>query len=159
VGAKLLYDDRSIQHAGVTIGLGDAAGHAHRFLREGEEGYFARAHLPHQVSAVTGACLLLERAKFEAVGGLDEEGFAVAFNDVDLCLKLQAAGWRNIYEPRAVMVHHESKSRPKDHRPDQVARWRAELDLLQSRWGTASRVDPVHHQHLDRRQESYLIRL
>lgn len=159
VGAKLLYDDGSIQHAGVVIGMGDAAGHAHRFLKPGEEGYFARAHLPHQVSAVTGACLLVERAKFEAVGGLDEAGFAVAFNDVDLCLKLQTAGWRNIYEPRAVMIHHESKSRPKDHRPDQVKRWRAELDLLQSRWGTVGHVDPTHHLHLDRRQESYLIRL
>lgn len=159
VGAKLLYDDRSIQHAGVTIGLGDAAGHAHRFLKEGEEGYFARAHLPHQVSAVTGACLLVERAKFEAVGGLDEEGFAVAFNDVDLCLKLQAAGWRNMYEPRAVMIHHESKSRPKDHRPDQLTRWRRELDLLQSRWSTAGYVDPAHHREMERRQETYLIGL
>ena len=74
-------------------------------------------------------------------------------------LKLQAAGWRNIYEPRAVMIHHESKSRPKDHRPDQVARWRRELDLLQSRWGTAGYVDPAHHRALERRQEIYLIGL
>lgn len=159
VGARLTYDDGSIQHAGVTIGLGDAAGHAHRFLRPGEEGYFARAWLPHEASAVTGACLMVEKAKFDAVHGLDEAGFAVAFNDVDLCLKLRAAGWRNIYEPRAVLIHHESKSRPKDHRPDQVARWRCELDLLQKRWGTANYIDPLHHPHLDRRQENYNLRL
>jgi GT2 family glycosyltransferase len=159
VGAKLLYDDRTIQHAGVVIGMGGAAGHAHRFQPDSAPGYFARPHVPHYVSAVTGACLLVARAKFDAVGGLDEEGFAVAFNDVDLCLKLQAAGWRNVYEPRAMLIHHESKSRPKDFRPDQVARWRGELALLQSRWRVQDGLDPVHHPAMDHRHETYLLHL
>jgi GT2 family glycosyltransferase len=159
VGAKLLYDDGTIQHAGVVIGLGGAAGHAHRFQPNSAPGYFARAHVPHYVSAVTGACLLVARAKFDSVGGLDEQGFAVAFNDVDLCLKLQAAGWRNLYEPRSLLIHHESKSRGRDFRPDQVERWRRELALLQSRWGTDGFIDPLHHPALDRTRENYLIRL
>ena len=159
VGAKLLYDDGTIQHAGVTIGLGGAAGHAHRFQKNSDSGYFARAHVPHYVSAVTGACLLVEKAKFDAVGGLDEEGFAVAFNDVDLCLKLQAAGWRNLYEPRAELIHHESKSRGKDFLPENVERYRRELALLQAQWGTKTYDDPLHHPALDRLGETYHIGL
>ena len=157
VGAKLLYDDHSIQHAGVTIGLGQAAGHAHRFLKNDDPGYFARAHVPHYVSAVTGACLLVEKAKFWEVGGLDEAGFPVAFNDVDFCLKLQAAGYHNIYEPRSILIHHESKSRGKDFRADNLERYMRELALLQQRWNTATVRDPLHHRALDRSIEAYHI--
>ena len=157
VGAKLLYDDHSIQHAGITIGLGQAAGHGHRFLKNDEPGYFARAHVPHTVSAVTAACLVVEKAKFWEIGGLDEEGFAVAFNDVDLCLKLQAAGYRNLYEPRSMLIHHESKSRGKDFRAENVERYMRELALLQKRWGTATYRDPLHHRALDRSIEAYHI--
>jgi GT2 family glycosyltransferase len=159
VGAKLLYDDGSIQHAGVTVGLGQAAGHAHRFQRDSEPGYHARAHLPHYVSAVTAACLLVAKHKFWQVGGMDEEGFQVAFNDVDLCLKLQAAGWRNFYEPRSVLVHHESKSRRKDYHADQISRYMRELALLQERWQTRQFADPLHHPALERSNEAYQIAL
>jgi GT2 family glycosyltransferase len=159
VGAKLLYNDGSIQHAGVVIGIGEAAGHAHRHLRPGQAGYFARAHVTHFVSAVTAACLVIERRKFEAVGGLDEVGFAVAFNDVDLCLRLEKAGWRNIYTPRAVLIHHESQSRGKDTSRKHIRRYSAELALLQERWGTRDYVDPLHHPALDRANESYVIKL
>ncbi len=159
VGAKLLYDDHTIQHAGVTIGLGEAAGHAHRFQRDDTEGYFARAHAQHYVSAVTGACLMVEKAKFDAVDGLDEDHLAIAFNDVDLCLKLQAAGWRNVYAPQAVLLHHESKSRGKDVSPPHVARYLRELAVLQERWGTRSHIDPLHHRGFDRAHENYLISL
>lgn len=159
VGAKLLYPDGTIQHAGVVIGLGKAAGHAHRFQPNAEPGYFARAHVPHRVSAVTGACMLVSKALFRQVGGLDEDGFAVAFNDVDLCLKLQAAGYHNIYEPRAVLVHHESKSRARDTHSTQVERYQRELALLQERWGTATYADPLHHPALDPTSETYRIAL
>ena len=159
VGARLLYDDGSIQHAGVAIGLGDAAGHAHRFQRADAEGYFARVHAAHYVSAVTAACLVVEKSKFLAVGGLDEESFAVAFNDVDLCLKLQSAGLQNVYTPHATLLHHESKSRGKDFSPQHIERYLRELELLQERWSTRTHVDPLHHVNLDRASETYLIKL
>lgn len=157
VGAQLLYDDGGIQHAGVVIGIGDAAGHAHRFQKPNDAGYFARAHAPHYVSAVTAACLVVAREKYFAVGGLDEEAFAVAFNDVDLCLKLQAAGWRNVYAPQAVLVHHESKSRGSDLSPANIERYRRELRTLQERWNTRGYDDPLHHPLLDRGEETYIL--
>jgi len=159
VGAMLLYGDKCIQHAGVVIGIGQAAGHAHRFQKSDNEGYFAQAHIARQVSAVTAACLVVEKSKFEAVGGLDERSFAVAFNDVDLCLKLNKAGWRNIYEPAAVLIHHESKSRARDHRPEQIGRYMSELSTLQSRWGTILHIDPTFHCALDSASETYILKL
>ncbi len=158
-GAKLLYGDGTIQHAGVVVGLGEAAGHAHRFQRNDDPGYFSRAHVTHYASAVTAACLVVSRAKFEAVGGLDEVGLPIAFNDVDLCLKLERAGWRNVYVPRSVLIHHESKSRGKDSAPAHIERYRQELAVLQARWGTKTYNDPLHHPHLDRSSESYMLRL
>jgi len=159
VGAKLLYADHTIQHAGVVIGMGNAAGHAHRFQRDHDAGYFAQAHITHEASAVTAACMVIEKRKYDAVGGLDEDAFAVAFNDVDLCLKLRAAGWRNIYEPAARLIHHESKSRARDTRPDQIERWRRELISLQQRWGAAQHNDPLFHPALDHTSETYMLRL
>jgi len=159
VGAKLLYDDGSIQHAGVTVGVGNAAGHAHRYQRDGDVGYFHRAEVAHYATAVTAACLVVSRDKFEALGGLDEETFAIAFNDVDFCLKLRRAGWHNIYQPRAVLLHHESKSRGKDIAPSQIARFHRELAALRERWQTMTFIDPLHHPQLDSEVESYIVRL
>jgi GT2 family glycosyltransferase len=157
VGAKLLYEDGSIQHAGVVIGIGEAAGHAHRHLPADRPGYFRQPHIAQFVSAVTAACLVVEKNKFLAVGGLDEEALAVAFNDVDLCLKLQAAGWRNVYVPHAILYHHESKSRGKDISSRNIDRYRRELRVLQERWGTPTYEDPVHNPNLDRSSETFLI--
>lgn len=157
-GAKLLYPDSTIQHAGIVVGIGGAAGHAHRHLPATDAGYFRMAHVPQFVSAVTGACLVIEKAKFDAVGGLEED-FAVAFNDVDFCLKIQSAGWRNVYVPHAVLLHHESKSRGKDELPQNVRRFRREFDILQQRWGTNAYVDPVHNPNLDRGSERFVIGL
>jgi O-antigen biosynthesis protein len=159
VGAKLLYADGSIQHAGVVIGLGEAAGHAHRYLRGNKPGYFHRPHVTHYVSAVTAACLLVSKEKFDAVGGLDADGLQIAFNDVDFCLKLERAGWQNIYTPMAKLVHHESKSRGKDISPEHITRYMGELAILQQRWGTINYNDPLHHPNLDRYHETYVIRL
>ena len=157
VGAKLLYDDGTIQHAGVVVGIGEAAGHAHRFLPADRPGYFRMAHVAQFVSAVTAACLVVDKRKFMAVGGLDEERFAVAFNDVDFCLKLKAAGWRNVYVPHAVLFHHESKSRGLDSSPTNVERFRRELQILQSRWGTKGYEDPHFSPNLDPRSETFVI--
>jgi GT2 family glycosyltransferase len=159
VGARLLYDDHSVQHAGVVVGMGQAAGHAHRFLTKDEPGYFARTYASHVVTAVTAACLLVSRQKYEAVGGLDEQNLAIAFNDVDFCLKLQSQGWKNIYTPYARLIHHESKSRGKDVSRQHIDRYRRELATLQERWGTPDYRDPLHHIHLDRSSERYLIGL
>ena len=159
VGAKLLYEDGSIQHAGVAIGIGEAAGHSHRFLSNDEPGYFGLAHTAHFVSAVTAACLVVDKRKYLAVGGLDEENLAVAFNDVDFCLKLQVAGWRNVYTPHAVLVHHESKSRGSDLSAPHVDRFRGELKVLQDRWGTRTARDPLHNPNLDRYSETFVLRL
>lgn len=157
VGAKLLYADRSIQHAGVVIGMGGAAGHAHRHQPDSEPGYFLQAHVQRRALAVTAACLVVARDKFERVGGLDQATFAIAYNDVDLCLKLDAAGLVNIYEPRAMLFHHESKSRGSDFDSTQMPRYLGELAALQSRWDTRDRVDPLHHPALDRTIEQYRI--
>lgn len=159
VGAQLIYPDGRIQHAGVVIGVGNAAGHAHRFLRPEAEGYFRRHALPQYVSAVTAACLVVRRDRFLAVGGLDAKNFAVAFNDVDLCLKLNQRGWQSFYEPRAVLIHHESVSRGHDHDPVGAARFAGELAALKRIWKTDEIVDPYHHPQLSRASEQFALGL
>ena len=157
VGAMLLYPDRTIQHAGVYLGIGGGAGHGHRFLSENESGYFNRARLPQQVSAVTAACMVVEREKFLAVGGFDETLFPVAFNDVDLCLKLNGRGWQSFYEPRAKLIHHESKSRGSDSAKGNRTRFAGELAALKAKWGTDRNCDPFHHPQLSPFSEQFVI--
>lgn len=169
VGAQLLYPDGRIQHAGVVAGIGGAAAHAHRLINPQEQGYFYRHAVPQFTSAVTAACMVVERAKFLAVGGFDAEQFAVSFNDVDLCLKLTARGWRSLYEPRAQAVHHESASRGLDRDPRGAARQAREVMALQKRWGTelasfaprgdSSSPDPFHHPALSRLSEQFVLDL
>lgn len=159
VGAQLLYPDGRIQHAGVVTGVGRAAGHAHRFVRPEAEGYFRRHALPQFVSAVTGACLVVTRDRFLTVGGLDERDFAVAFNDVDLCLRLNERGWQSLYEPRATLIHHESVSRGFDRDPIGARRFAGELAALKARWGTEDRVDPFHHPELSPHSERFVVKL
>lgn len=169
VGARLLYPDGRIQHAGVVIGIGGGAAHGHRLLDPNETGYFARHALPQFVSAVTAACLVVRRDKVLAVGGFDAANFAVAFNDVDLCLKLNAQGWQSFYEPRATLVHHESVSRGLDRDPVGAARLAGELVALKARWGTGGAqgqvaapgeaVDPFHHPALSPYSERFVVRL
>lgn len=157
VGARLLYPDGHIQHAGVVIGVGNAAGHAHRFVHPDEEGYFRRHALPQFASAVTAACLVVARDRFLAVGGLDEQNFPVAFNDVDLCLRLNQRGWQSLYEPRATLIHHESVSRGLDRDPVGAARFAGELAALQRIWKTNEIVDPWHHPQLSRAAERFSV--
>lgn len=159
VGCRLLYPDGSVQHAGVVTGVGGGAAHAHRFQRTDEAGYFLRDRLPQRVSAVTAACLVVAKDKFLAVGGFNEEDFAVAFNDVDLCLKLNSRGWQSFYEPRATLVHHESKSRGSDRAKENRARFAAELSALKRRWGTDCSRDPYHHPQLSPFSEQFYVAL
>jgi O-antigen biosynthesis protein len=159
IGARLLYPDGTIQHAGVVTGVGGGAAHAHRFEGESEYGYFSRSRLPQRVSAVTAACLVVAKDKFAAVEGFNERDFPVAFNDVDLCLKLNARGWQSFYEPRAVLIHHESKSRGSDSAIENRARFADELSALKRQWGTDRLRDPYHHPQLSPFCEQFHIAL
>jgi GT2 family glycosyltransferase len=153
-GARLLYPDHSVQHAGVVVGLGNAAGHAHRGLGLGQCGYFANAYVAHRASAVTAACLVVRKDLFEQVSGLDENDLQIAYNDVDFCLKLRAAGATNYYVPSSILIHHESKSRGSDMSTEHLDRYLRELGVFQMRWKQAM-DDPMHHPFLDRSSEVY----
>jgi O-antigen biosynthesis protein len=158
VGAKLLYPDGRLQHAGVVIGLGGVAGHVHRFAPGDHPGYLEKLRAAHEVSAVTAACLVIRRHVFDAVGGFDE-GLAVAFNDVDFCLKVRAAGYLNLWTPFAELVHHESVSRGRDLTPAKAQRFAAEYATMQRRWGGALLSDPYYSPHLTYDREDASLRL
>lgn len=145
VGAKLLYPDGRLQHGGVVIGLGGAAGHIHRGRSGTGAGWMSRLLVPHEVSAVTGACLAVARAKYDAVGGLDEDLFPVSFNDIDLCLKLREGGWTNVMVPHAVLYHHESASRGRDDSGAKQARAEREAAHFARKWLHVMRDDPYFH--------------
>ncbi len=142
VGALLLYPDRTVQHAGVAIGIGGAAGHVMKGVPVDQVRDREWFRVTREVSAVTAACLVVSRAKYQAVGGLDEDAFAVAFNDVDFCLKLKAAGLRNIFAADAWLIHRESKSRGSDMDAGNSARFSRELACLRDRWQTQGHDDP-----------------
>lgn len=142
VGARLLYPDGTVQHAGVVLGLGGVAGHVCIGAAAGDPGPFGLLHLSREVGAVTGACMAVARAAWLAVGGMDADNLAVAFNDVDLCLRLRAAGYRIVFTPYAELIHHESKSRGSDFADDQVARFMAEIAYMQRRWASELARDP-----------------
>lgn len=134
VGARLWYPDDKLQHAGVVIGMGGVAGHAHRLLPRDHGGYFGRAMLTQEFSAVTAACLLVSRKAFEELGGLNEVQLKVAFNDVDFCLRLLEAGYTNVWTPYAELYHHESASRGAEDTPEKQARFEKEVDYMLQRW-------------------------
>lgn len=158
VGAKLLYPDGTIQHAGILLGVAGLAGHAHRHAPGGASGYLGRLQSVLNVSAVTGACLVVRRETFDEVGGLDEVGLSTAFNDVDFCLKVRAAGYLNLWTPDAVLIHHESKTRGYEWTRAKRARLAREEDIMRRRWGRALLEDPYYSRHLTRLSEDFRIR-
>lgn len=143
VGAKLLYPSGRVQHAGVVVGIDGFAGHFERGLARDDPGYFGRLTRPHEVSAVTAACLAVERRKFDAVGGFDEANLPVDLNDIDLCLRLGAQGWSTVFVPEVVIIHHEAASRGITHRP--YERYRQEQQTFKVRWAAMIRDDPAYH--------------
>jgi O-antigen biosynthesis protein len=155
VGAKLLYPDETVQHAGVICGTGGWAGHAHKSFPALSHGYAGRATLINEYSAVTGACLVLTKAKFNEVGGLDEKELQVACNDVDLCLKLRAIGLHNIFTPYALLYHHESATRGYEDNPEKVARFHGELAVMHKRWGKVLTDDPCYSPNLTLSHEDF----
>jgi GT2 family glycosyltransferase len=158
VGAKLLYPDGRIQHAGIVVGLGGVAGHGHRFARADDLGYLDRLRCVQNVSAVTAACLLVRRQVFDQVGGLDES-ITVAFNDVDFCLRVRAAGYLNVWTPFAKLIHHESVSRGRDLTPTKARRFGDEYAAMQRRWGADLLNDPYYSPHLTYDREDFSLRL
>ena len=156
VGAKLLYPDETIQHAGVIMGLGGYAAHSHRGLPRYEAGYFCRAQVVQNLSAVTAACLMVRRDVFDQVNGFDES-FAVAYNDVDFCLRVRAAGYRNLYTPFAELYHHESKTRGEDTCVNKQARFNKEKAQLLARWQPIINHDPAYNPNLTRSNEEFSI--
>lgn len=146
VGAKLWYPNNTIQHAGLVLVAGLAA-HAHHGRPRGNHGYFSRASLIQSLSAVTAACVCMRKSLFEQVGGFDET-LAVAFNDVDLCLRIQASGYRNLYTPYAELYHHESASRGYENTPEKRIRFQKEADILRERWMAVLMNDPYYNPNL-----------
>ena len=145
VGAKLVYPDGKIQHAGVIAGLGGYAGHWHVGRPADDYGPQRRLAARQSLSVVTGACMLVTRACFETVGGFDEAAFAVAYNDVDFCLRAGALGFRVVWTPFAQLVHHESVSRGSDERPENRARFAREKSALAARHATATLEDRAYN--------------
>jgi glycosyltransferase involved in cell wall biosynthesis len=148
VGAMLYYPNDTIQHAGSIIGLGGVAGHAFLAFPRGTEGRFNRARLVQNYSAVTAACLVVRKAVYDQVGGLDEVDLAVAFNDVDFCLKVREAGYQNLWTPFAEFYHHESASRGTDDTPEKEDRFRREVEVMMLRWGPLLQGDPAYNPNL-----------
>ncbi len=155
VGARLWYANRTLQHGGVVLGFGGVAGHAHKNLPEGKFGYCGRAALVQSFSAVTGACLIIRKDRYEAVQGLNETDLKVEFNDVDFCLRLQEAGLRNVWTPYAELLHHESGTRGSDNTPDKRKRHIAEVGYLIRRWGKSLPFDPAYNPNLTLRTEDF----
>jgi GT2 family glycosyltransferase len=148
VGAKLYYPDSTIQHAGIVVGIGGLAGHPHVRFGKGNPGYFGRAVCTQQFSAVSAACLLMRREVFDKVGGFNETEFAIAFNDVDLGLRLWQAGYSVVWTPYAQLVHHESASLGNPHSPQRQRQFKREAANLRRLWLPVLQDDPFYNPNL-----------
>ena len=158
VGAKLYFPDDTIQHAGVIIGIGGVAGHAHKYFGRNDYGYVSRACISQNLSACTAACLLIKKDVFDKVQGFDE-GFAVAFNDVDLCMKIRKAGYLIVFTPFAEFYHYESKSRGMEDSPEKVARFNGEIDRFVGKWNKElQQGDPYYNPNLTLDSEDFALK-
>lgn len=159
VGAKLYYPNDTVQHVGVTTGIGGVAGHFDKHLPREAPGYFSRAQLIHNVTATTAACLLTTKKIYKQIGGMNENELKVAFNDVDFCLKIRAAGHRIVLTPYAELYHHESVSRGLEDTAEKRDRFRGEMLWMRNKWGDALDADPYFNPNLslDRETPTYAI--
>lgn len=161
VGALLHFPDDTVQHAGVILGIGglngspSVAGHAFKDAPRGSEGQRNRLRLVQNFSAVTAACLVIRREIFEEVGGFDETKLAVAFNDIDFCLRVLKAGYRNLWTPFAELYHHESASRGIEDSPDKLERFAAEIATMRGRWAAILDRDPAYNPNLTAEFEDF----
>ena len=157
VGARLWYPDGTLQHGGVVLGLGGVAGHAFPHLRRGHGGYFSRALLQQNISAVTGACLAVRRELFQTLGAFDEVNLPISFNDIDLCLRLRAAGFRNVWTPYANLIHAESASRGHQPTPAEQMQFLREAAYMQEKWGFELLHDPFYNPNLSLNLPGYTL--
>ena len=161
VGAKLLYPDGKIQHAGVILGMRGPAEHPFIGRPPEDRGYFGRAQLTQNLSAVTGACLLIRKSVYEQLGGLDEQAFKVSYNDIDLCLKVREAGLRIVFTPYALLMHEGSASQKggTESKPDEakLKRFAAEKDAMVAKWLPQLAFDPAYNRHLSLASTDFLL--
>ena len=155
VGARLLYPNDTLQHGGVITGIGGVAGHSHKHAPRQAYGYFARAQLIQTYSAVTAACLVIKKSIYHELNGLDEANLAIAFNDIDFCLKVREAGYRNVWTPYAELYHHESATRGFEDTPEKQLRFRNEVLYMKKRWGDTLMNDPAYNPNLTLDREDF----
>lgn len=158
VGAKLCYPNDTIQHAGVIIGIGGVANHPHKGFPRSSHGYMGQLSVIRNVSAVTGACMMVRKEVFNEVGGFYEM-FSHAYNDIDLCLKIREKGYLIVYTPYAELYHHESASRGYENTPERQARFFKEKDILYARWKPIFDAgDPYYNPNLTLEKEDFSIK-
>ena len=155
VGSKLLYPDNHIQHAGVVLGIGGIAGHGQKHFPSWNDGYKHRLKIVQNYEVVTAACMLVEKKIFQKVGGFDEENLKIAYNDVDLCIKVREEGYLNLWTPYALLMHHESASRGFDKDPVGKARFAKEKEYMKKRWGHKLISDPSYNPNLSLKHEDF----
>ena len=155
VGCKLIYPNNTIQHAGVILGIGGVAGHSHKGFPKDAPGYMDRIQIAQNITAVTGACLMIKKALFEEVGGFNEKDLAVAFNDVEFCIKLHDKGYQNIYTPFAQLYHYESVSRGNEDTPEKMARFEREAKYMIKNWSKYLNRDPNYNPNLTHVRENF----
>ena len=159
VGGKLLYPDGRVQHAGVVVGMVGAAGHPHKFFPDEHIGYHGRLHMVYNVSAVTGAMMMTRLDKFNEVGGLDEDNLAIAYNDIDLCLKLMDKGYDNLFTPHARATHHESVSRGYEDTDEKMQRLLSEQSHFLTKWDDfLKNGDPYYNPNLSLKNEKFSLK-
>lgn len=156
-GARLLYPDHTIQHAGVILGIGGVAGHAFKYRPSDDWGYFGRAKLTMELSAVTAACFAIRKDVFDEVGQFNEEDLPVAFNDIDLCLRVKEAGYKIVYCANAELIHFESKSRGAEDSPEKITRFNKEIEYMNTKWQEALKSDPYYSENLSLKNEQFEI--
>ncbi len=159
VGARLYYEDDTIQHAGVVLGFGGIAGHTFIGEKRGDNGYFSRIICAQNYSAVTAACMMVKAAAFREVGGMSTE-LKVAFNDIDFCMKIRKAGYLIVYNPRAELYHYESKSRGLENTQEKIERFNREMACFLDRWGDQVKAgDPYYNPNLTLDKANFSLKL
>ncbi|SIO25905.1 Glycosyltransferase, GT2 family [Paraburkholderia phenazinium] len=148
VGAKLYYPNDTLQHGGVVLGIAGVAGHANKHAQRPAYGYFGRTCLIGSYSAVTAACLVIRKSIYQEVGGLNEKDLTIAFNDIDFCLRIREAGYRNVWTPYAELYHHESATRGDEINPQRRVQFLTEIAYMQQRWGEVLSRDPAYSPNL-----------